>query len=690
MTLLSSALLLSTALAIVAAEAPPASAPETPEQEIIVIGQADGYLATDGTTALKTRTPLKDTPQTITVLTREQLDDQAILSIGEALRYVPGTTVGQGEGNRDQVTIRGQNTTADFFLDGVRDDVQYFRPLYNLERVEVLKGPAALTFGRGGGGGVINRVQKTPLADQFAFGADASVNSFGATLVSADLNAPIAPGAALRVNAMAEGLESFRDFVDGERFAINPYAAAELGRTWRVGLSYEYLDDDRVTDRGVPSLDNRPITNARDTFFGVPGVNRTTLQAHVAKLRVEGEIAPGVTLDTTLLYGNYDKLYTNVFPNGAVRASDGTFALGAYTDTTTRENLIGQGNLIWTADLGGARSTLLIGVEVADQSSRNARLNGTLSSARISVVDPVYPTVRFDIPANDRRSDVDVFSVYAQDQFQIGTLVEIVAGLRYDRFEIAGVDFAATPDRPFGRTDDKVSPRFGLILKPTTALSLYGSYSRSFLPRSGDQFLALSTTQQNLAPEAFTNYEVGAKWAIRPDLTATVALFRLDRTNATTPDPLNPALSINIGATRTEGVEVGLAGRITPKWQVSGGYSYQDAVLRGNDAVRLGQVPRHQASLWNRYQVAPAIGIGLGVVHQGSQFAAIRTSPATTRLPAFTRVDAALSYTIDPRFDIQVNVENLFDTDYFSDAHNNNNVTPGAPINARVTLRARL
>ncbi len=166
-------------------------------------------------------------------------------------------------------------------------------------------------------------------------------------------------------------------------------------------------------------------------------------------------------------------------------------------------------------------------------------------------------------------------------------------------------------------------------------------------------------------------------------------MFQLDRTNATTPDPANPATSINIGATRTKGVEAGLTGQITPQWQVSAGYTHQDAKLRGNDFVQLGQVPKDQVALWNRYDIAPQFGVGVGVIHQSGQFAAIRTTAATTRLPAFTRVDAALFFKASDNLQLQLNVENLLNEQYFADAHNNNNISPGAPINARLTARLK-
>lgn len=660
---------------------------------ILVIGKSDGYVATNSVTATKTDTPLIDVPQSISVVTRERLDDQAQRSIADVLRYVPGTTVGQGEGNRDQITLRGQNTTADFFLDGVRDDVQYYRSLYNIERVEILKGPFALIFGRGGSGGIINRVQKTPSADALAIGGVASVNTFGAWDVSADINAPISGNAAFRLNANYESLDNHRDFFGGERYAINPYLAVDLGQ-WKLGLSYEYVNDDRVTDRGVPSIataagqTNAPLTGYRDTFFGVPGVNRAGLEAHIVKARLDGELAENLNWSTTLLYGDYDKYYTNVFANGAATGQTGTVALSSYTDPTKRQNFIAQSNLVWDIDFGSIGNKVLFGLEYGDQDSTNQRRNGTLSNSTLNLANIVYPTVTFGALVRNTESNVQFFSAYAQDQISFGEHVDVVVGLRYDRFEIKGTDLIGTP-RAFGRTDDKVSPRIGLILKPQENISIYGSYSQSFLPRSGDQFLTLSTTQQNLAPEKFTNYEIGAKWDIRPDLNLTLALFQLDRTNATTPDPNNVTTTINVGETRTKGVELGLTGRITPQWQMSGGYTYQDAGLRGNSFVRLAQVPKHQFALWNRYDFNQWVGVGLGVVHQSSQFAAIRTSATTTRLPAFTRVDAALFFKANERLEFQVNVENLLDETYFSDAHNNNNITPGAPINARFTARVK-
>jgi catecholate siderophore receptor len=657
--------------------------------QIIVVGQARGYRATDTATATKTDTPLIDIPQSVTVITAQQLRDQAMDSLGDVMRYVPGVNVGQGEGNRDQITLRGQNTTADFFIDGVRDDVQYFRPLYNLERVEVLKGPYALIFGRGGGGGIVNRVQKAPLDGADFTEIRAMGDSFGGYGAWLDWNLPLADRTAFRLNAMAEQSESFRDHVDGRRYAINPYFATELSNGWGVGLSYEYVDDERVTDRGVPSYQGRPLEGYDELFFGVPGVNETTLQAHIAKLRLEGDVAPGLRLNATLVGADYDKAYTNVYANGPATSPTGTVPLSAYSDGSARTNWLFQSNLVWEVLGGPIEHRVMAGIEYGRQDSTGQRYNGSLSNATYSLTNPVFPTVAFNTLSRQTESLVETTSIYAQDQIGLGRYFDVIIGVRWDRFDISGTDFMPNPDRAFGRVDEMISPRLGLVWEPSETTSIYTSYSRSFLPRSGEQFASLSVTNQNLEPEEFENLEVGAKWDVRPGLSLTAALFQLRRTNATTPDPANPAVTINVGATQTTGVELGVVGRINESWTVSGGYAWQDAYLDGNETVELSQTPEHSLALWSRHQLTERLGLGVGVTHQSAQWAAIRTSATTTRLPSFTRVDGAVFYTLTPQVDVQLNVENLLDEDYWADAHNNNNLSPGAPRNARVSLTYR-
>ncbi len=669
---------------------------------IIVTGRSDGYRPLETTTATKTPTPLIDVPQSVSVVTRDLIEDQALRSIGDVLRYVPGTTVGQGEGNRDQVTLRGTNTTADFFVDGVRDDVQYFRGLYNVERVEVLKGPNAMIFGRGGGGGIINRVSKAP-TDTALIGGSIGADSFGAFVGEVDINQPLGAGAAFRVNAVYEHGERHRDFYEFDRHAINPAVAFTLGEATRIGLSYEYVDDERVTDRGIPSFAGAPIAGFRDLFVGVPGINQTGFKAHVLKGQAEHQLSDALTLRGKLSYGDYDKFYRNAFAATPVAVVAGVQQVGieAYFDPTERKNLFGQLDLVGEFDTGGVGHVVLAGVDYGDQQTRNQRINGffdsdvaTTSSGRRTVVtfaDPiVIPPITFRAGAGNRSitSDAEFIGVFLQDQVAIGETVEIVAGLRYDRFDVTVRDLVGATS--LTRQDDLWSPRLGLIFKPVPHASIYASYGRSYLPSSGDQFLSLDLTGAALKPERFDNYELGVKWDITPALNLTAAIYRLDRTNTRAPGA-TLGTTVLTGEQRSKGLEVGLTGRIMPQWQVSAGYTLQDAEVRRTTSAapasrKTAQVPRHIATLWNRYDLSDRFGIGLGVYRQSKNFASISNAVV---LPAYTRVDAAVFFRISEALEAQVNIENLLDETHFPTAHNDNNISTGVPIAGRFTLRAR-
>ncbi len=676
--------------------------------EIIVTGRIDRYRTVQTSSATKTKTPLIDVPQAVTVLTRQQIDDQAIRSVADLVRSVPGASAGQGEGNRDQITLRGNNSTADFFVDGLRDDVQYFRSFYNVDRVEVLKGPNAMIFGRGGGGGVFNRVSKGPIIGSTRAAAEIGGDTFGSWATTGDLNVALGSGAALRVNGVYEELDNHRDFYEGARYAVNPVIGTELPGGIKLQLGYEHVGDDRVTDRGVPSQNGRPLTGFRDTFFGVPGINKTYFEANVARARAEAPLTDRLTVNAQLLYGDYNKSYRNAFPASAVavNAITGARTLGveAYYDLTQRENFIAQGNAEWRGSTGGIDHVVLVGGEYTRQDSGNERRNGffnpaaplTAANRRVTVAlsDPfVVPPITFIAgPTGDSnrqtRSTLTQGSVYLQDQISIGDHVDVVAGLRYDRTDLV-VSNRFTGER-FQRSDDLWSPRFGLVLKPVATASLYGSFTRSYLPQSGDQFLSLTAALAALAPERFDNYELGVKWDVTPALQATLAVYQLDRTNTRASGP-TPGTIVLTGAQRSKGVEFGVTGNVTKRWQTSLGYGYTEAEITGTtvnapQGRRVGQVPRHQFSLWNRYQLLDRLGVGVGLYHQTDQFASI--SNAVT-LPAYTRLDLALFVKLTDRIDAQVNVENVTNERYFPVAQNDVNISTGAPTNARFTLRAR-
>jgi catecholate siderophore receptor len=672
---------------------------------IIVTGRIDGYRAVETTSGTKTSVPILDVPQSISVVTSEQINDQAIRSVADLVRYIPGVSSGQGEGHRDQITLRGNNSTADFFIDGLRDDVQYFRSFYNIDRVEVHKGPNAMIFGRGGGGGILNRVTKGALIDQTTGSVTASADTFGSVYVAGDAN--IAFGqAALRMNAFSESLDNHRDAFGGRRFGINPTLGAQLGERFKVQLSYEYLRDDRVVDRGIPSAfagttaaPAGPASDLRNTFFGARGVNESEFEAHIIRLRTEADLTDSLTFSTQALYGDYDKVYSNVFAVTPV-STTGTVGIEAYRDPTKRKSFIAQGNLEWRVATGGIDHVILIGAEYTGQDTTNERINGffdplVLSAANrrrtVALTNPlVIPAVTFvrGAAGNSNRAvatNLKQASFYIQDQMGLGEKIDLIAGLRYDRFDL-GVTNSFTA-QTFSRVDELWSPRVGLVFKPVPQASLYVSFSKSFLPQSGDQFLSLDLTSAALKPEVFNNYEIGAKWDIKPDLSLTAAVYRLDRGNTRAVGPV-AGTTVLTGEQRSEGFELGLSGRITPQWQTSLGYAYTDAEITQTTTAaptgrKVAQVPRHQLALWNRYDISERFGVGLGIYHQAKQFATISN---LTELPAYTRVDAALFVKLSDRINAQINVENLTDTTYFPVAHNDNNISTGAPINARFTL----
>jgi len=656
---------------------------------ILVTAKRQGYVVLETSAGTKTETPVIDVPQSITIIDSKQIADQGIRSIADLVRFVPGVTSGQGEGHRDQITLRGNNSTADFYLDGVRDDVQYFRSLYNIDRVEILKGPNAMIFGRGGGGGVVNRVTKSALPDRAIPAATASLNTFGSWYVSGDINVPLSTGtlaSAARLNGYYEELASHRDAYDGRRFGINPVAGFELGSATKLGLSYEYVDDDRVVDRGVPSLGGRPLAGHRDSFFGDPDTNRTTFDAHVASARLNHRFSDALELNVRGIYGDYGKMYRNIYAGGPVDPTTGAFKAGGYWDVTARENVVGQADLVWQAATGSIGHTLLIGVEASRQDTRNNRRNAVFATPNGQLDDRVtFPAFGFGPVIRDRTSQADVLAVYAQDQIEIGQAIELVVGLRHDRFALDTVDLVS--GAALSRTDSLWSPRVGLIYKPAANASIYASYSVSFLPQSGDQFLSLSPTTANLEPETFRNYEIGAKWEVRPGLIATAAIYQLDNANGTAAGPV-PGTVLLTGERRTRGFEAGLTGRLTDTLQLAAGYSYTDAkVIGGDDAgKRTAQVPKHNASLWARYQATDRLGLGVGTSYQSKSFANLSNAVV---LPGYGRLDLAAFYKLTDGIEAQINIENVTDATYFPVAHNDNNISTGAPVNARFTLKVR-
>ena len=659
------------------------------------VSDATTYAAPRSITATKTNTLLRDVPQQVTVMTQALMQDQSIRSMADAVRYVPGVGVSTGEGNRDALVFRGNRSTGDFFVDGIRDDVEYFRDWYNIERIEVLKGPNGMIFGRGGSGGVINRVTKQAGWDpirEFTFQA----GSYGQKRVTTDLNHAINDMAALRFNGLFENSDSYRDGVEIRRYGISPSFTIKPGANTRVAVNMELFKDERIADRGVPSFQGRPFNTHASTFFGDPRRSPTDTNAKSIAMLVEHKFNDRFTLRNRTRYAIYDKFYQNVFAGGPV--SGGLVPISAYNNQQDRENFFNQTDLLFSFDTGWFKHELVTGVEVGRQISDTLRRTGLNpgGGTQIDLVSVNNPITAAPIAFINRgtadanfHTSTSVAAVYIQDQIKILPQLHAILGVRYDRFE---VDFhrkdglGATPN--LQTRDDLISPRFGLVYKPIEPVSIYGSYSLAYVPRAGDQLTSINVTNQALDPERFINIEGGIKWDIRPNLAFTTAFYQLDRTNVIFQDPNIAARTFLGKGQRVRGVEAGISGRITSAWSVMGGYAYQEGVLRGNQdnsGNTVAELPRHSFSLWNRYDFTPMWGAAFGVIGRSNMFAAVDNAVV---LPDFVRVDAALYGKLTKNIRAQVNIENLFDVNYIAAAHNNNNILPGSPIAARAMIIA--
>lgn len=655
--------------------------------KIVPSQDVEGYLARGTRTATKTETLLRDVPQSISIVPEELIEDQAVRSVEDAVRYVPGVQATQGEGNRDALVFRGNQTTADFFVNGVRDDVQYYRDFYNIERVEVLKGPNGLIFGRGGSGGVFNRVIKEATFDPVRE-LTLQLGSYDQRRAAIDIGQAISDSAAFRLNAVAEDGNSYRDGVSLRRHGINPTITFLPTDKTKIVLSAEYFTDHRTADRGIPSRNGRPFSTDESTFFGNADLSDTEVEVQNYSALIEHEFDNGVTIRNRTSYADYDKYYQNVFANSAVNNA-GNYTVSGYRDDTQRENLFNQTDVLYTLQAGSIEHRLLGGVEFGRQDTDNFRLNPTFGApTSVSASNPTYRgPLAFNVLNRDNSSKVDVMGLYVQDQIVFSSKFEAIVGLRYDKFE---TDFKNNQNgEEIDADDDFVSPRAGLIYKPVETVSLYTSYSMAYVPRAGEQLTSLTATNATFDPEEFKNYEIGAKWDVSNNLALTAAVFRLERENVAIADPGDPANTILIDGQETEGFELGVAGYITPAWSIYGGYTYQEAKVTEDQSAtitegnRLANTPEQTLSLWNRYDINQMWSVALGIISRQDSYAA---ADNTVELPGYTRVDAAVYAKLDKNLRLQFNVENLLDREYYLYAHNNNNITPGSPIAGRATL----
>ena len=671
--------------------------------EFVAVGR---YLYTDQVNALRTPTPVIDVPQSLSIVTADRITLQGFTSLGDIVNYTPGVSTSQGEGHRDAIVFRGVRSTADFLIDGVRDDVQYYRPLYNLEQVEILHGPNALHFGRGGTGGILNRVTKKGVIGANFSGYQASIDTFGGFAFQVDSNNAVDENSAVRINAFFESLDNHRDFYGGERLGVNPTAKIELSPDSTLDLSYEYVDHERFIDRGIPTgSDGRPVEAFEGILFADPELNLTQLEAHLLRAALQQDFSDTLKGNFSGFYGDYDKLYQNFYASGYNQvATPDLVTLDGYVDTTDRQNLILAGNLIGeflTHDIG---HTFIVGAEFIDTSSDQDRFNAywdtTSDDNEIFRINRplhlrggvgvnssgVTTTNSFTADLNDdTRVGIDVFSVYAQDEIDLSDQWDVIIGARSDSFDIEVFNVPANEMR--SRKDEEISPRIGLVFKPEENASLYGSYSESFLPRSGEQFANINGNNNQLDPNTFSNLEAGVKMDFSQGLSLTVSIFEVEQSSPQVAD--DDPETLDVIDSVISGFELQLQGQVADNWFVLAGYGNLDGeqVNRsGPTGRRPRELPENMFSVWNSFQVTDQFGLGLGLTYQDSSFI---NNGNTATLPSYTRIDGAVYYEVSDTLRIQVNVENVTDELYFPNSHSTHQASVGAPLNARLAIIGR-
>ncbi|MGU7779994.1 TonB-dependent receptor [Burkholderia sp. PU8-34] len=643
-------------------------------------------------TATRTDSAPRDVPQTIETVSVDDTFSYGGRTLADALAGVPGVS-NTSDTRFDAFRIRGFSSAGDLLLDGMRDDAQYVRSLGNIERVEVLKGPAAALYGRGSGGGVINRISKQPLPDDFG-SVSATAGSFGRLGVSADLNRALSPHWSMRVNAGREYQRSFRDAVDGTRQYVAPSLKWKGERSSWL-LQFEYDSYARVPDRGMPAsvaaVDRagKPTEYAlprasRHTFFGV--ADRDTIRDANMNWRstftrqLGGDWQLRHLLSVLDLHSTFDNTY--VTQSYLAKPRDyGRVQRARYLQDMHHLNVQTDLELSGSATTGPVAHHLLFGVEYGWQ--RRAPRLWSATAAPVSITGPDIFDHGGSAPAPymmNRHLATD-YALYAQDRIDVGRSWKLLAGLRVDRFA------AASTNRLNGlharRASTAWSPRLGVVWSPLEAHSVYASYSKNFAPVGGDLIGVTPGARGNandLGPQYSRQHEVGIKsdW-LNGRLSTTLALFQIDLYNRKVADPVRPGLFELAGLERNRGVEFGVAGRLAGNWFVRGGFGWQNARIVEAEANVAGKrsagVSSSNGCLFIGYAPLTGFFAETGVVYEGARYAD-RDNLLT--LPAYARWDGKLGYRTRD-VELTLAVVNLFDRDYVANATSVAQIMPGAP-----------
>lgn len=642
--------------------------------------------------------PLRNTPQSVTVVTRQVMEDQGTTTLRDALRNVAGISLAAGEGGAqgDNLTIRGFAARNDIFLDGMRDFGSYYRDPFNSEQVEVLRGPSSVTFGRGTTGGVVNQAYKYPQSTRFITGSA----SFGSDLtrrVTADINEPleaIGKGAAFRLNLMAHDSKvAGRDIAEARRFGIAPSLALGLGSTARLTLSYYHQSADDIPDYGIPWLFNRPAPVDRENYYGFKNTNFLKTNVDIGTVKFENEFNSIFSLRSQTRYAHYKRdgqisearVPATVMP--ATPLESIIVARNQITFDSLETFFYNQTDLSARFQTGFIKHTLVMGIEGGRETSAPIRFAFT-GVPTTSLLRPDTEQPFSGVSTVTSRVNAKALSIgtYVIETMKLGEKLDLMGGVRWDRFD---VDFrqSVVPVSAFKRVDEMTSWRAAIVFKPKSNGSIYFDYGTSFNPSA--EALALSATTANLEPEKNRTYEVGSKWDLfSRKMSLRGALFRTDKLNAREPDPTNPLLNVLAGEHRVNGFELEASGFVTKRWQLLSSYAFLDSELVKSIAFplaigsRLANVPENTFSLWTNYELPRRFRIG-----GGGQFVDSRTASSTAPLdpvtglvkqaPSYWVFNANAKYPLSERFDLQVNAYNLTNKYYFDQLHPGH-IVPGA------------
>ncbi|MDR7020442.1 TonB-dependent receptor [Aeromonas salmonicida] len=627
-------------------------------------------------TATRTNTPAKLVPQAIDSVKASELTAFGQPTLSEALTGIPGVNA-SGDTRFDSVNIRGFSASNDFYLDGFRDDMQYTRDLGNIERVEVLKGPAAVLYGRGSTGGIINRVSKKPQKGQES-SVTALVGSFDTRRVAADLNAEAGERVQLRLNLAQEDKDSFRNDVTSKRTLLAPSANWEISDKLNWLVQYERNAHDRTPDRGIPGVNGRPADVPKEYVYSDTRRDFIDDVAQSTRSRLSWDINDQWQLRQQLGYSTLDSQFDNTYVT-SVKGDQVTRA--RWQQDLKANSLISNTEAEGQLQTGPVEHRLLIGLEQNWQ-ERTPKLYQNASPIPAgNLYDPgSLPTYDGAMKlSSDANHKVRGYGLYLQDQLSLGDW-HLVGGLRRDDFTVTSRRNDLNKEETLSVTS--LSPRLGLVWNPLEDHAFYTSYSKTFTPVGGE-LIGITPGDKNnsLDPQNTRLYEGGVKsdW-LDGRLATTLSLYRLEMYNKRSKDPLDPTKVTLTGLQRTDGIELSARAQLTDELYLRGGIAIQDAEQVKADADLQGKRPmnvsRQNGQLFAGYESGQQGWFGeTGVTAVGDRFA---DNANTTTLPGYARFDARAGYRWQ-QWEAQLSAENLTDHDYFVSATSASQILPGTP-----------